>query len=52
MVTFTVQVSRVDPDDIAHLLPLLKSNVTLSVAPPEAGWASDEPTDDGVDDED
>lgn len=52
LVTFTVQVSRVDPDDIAHLLPLLKANVTLSVAPPEAGWASDEPTDDGVDDED
>lgn len=46
LVTFTVQVSRVDPDDIAHLLPLLKATVTLSVAPPESGWASDEPDDD------
>lgn len=50
LVTFTVQVSRIDPADIAHLLPLLKATVTLSVAPPDTGWASDEP--DEEDDED
>lgn len=49
LVTFTVQVSRVEPEHVAHLLPLLKGTVTLSVAPPETGWASDEPEEDEED---